>query len=160
MPMSQEHATNPQYWSVTIVDLGEEGLCLRSPLVVMLATQEAQMIASWPEVDVSATGANAVEAIDRLKGVIVARYRALQQTDTTNSRQFWRYWRALRAIIEESNEESNPQQEEHLSPALVKLHPQTGLPYIECPHRADEMTPERVAEVLLQQEEGWHHEVG
>ena len=45
----------------------------------------------------------------------------------------------------------------------VKTHPKTGLPYIECPHGAsadEEMTPERVASLLLQQEAAWHHEAG
>ena len=46
---------------------------------------------------------------------------------------------------------------------VVKTHPKTGLPYLECPHAAspdEEMTPERVAELLLQQEVTWHHEAG
>jgi hypothetical protein len=46
---------------------------------------------------------------------------------------------------------------------LVKTHPKTGLPYVECPHRAsadEEMTPDRVADLLLQQEVAWHHEAG
>jgi hypothetical protein len=104
VPMSQEHATlTPQYWSVTIADLGEEELRLRFPIVVMLETHAQRMIASWPEVDVSATGDNAAEAIDRLKSAIVARYRELQQTE--RPKKFWRYWRALCAVIEESEPE-------------------------------------------------------
>ena len=45
----------------------------------------------------------------------------------------------------------------------VKTHPKTGLPYVDCPHGAsadEEMTPERVADLLLQQEVAWHHETG
>src|SRR5207248_1644648 len=37
----------------------------------------------------------------------------------------------------------------------------TGLPLIECKHPAaphDEVTPERVAEILLTQDAGWHHD--
>jgi hypothetical protein len=37
------------------------------------------------------------------------------------------------------------------------------LPVIECPHQAlpeDEMTPDRVADILLQQEVDRHHEAG
>jgi hypothetical protein len=39
----------------------------------------------------------------------------------------------------------------------------TGLALIECKHAAaphDEMTPERVADILLAQEAGWHHGAG
>jgi len=48
-----------------------------------------------------------------------------------------------------------------LVPPVVKTHPKTGLPYVDCPHAAstdEEMTPERVAELLIQQEAAWHHE--
>src|SRR4029077_5701723 len=37
----------------------------------------------------------------------------------------------------------------------------TGLPLIECKHPAipsEEITPERVADILLAQEVGWHHD--
>lgn len=40
-----------------------------------------------------------------------------------------------------------------LAPPVVKTHPKTGLPYVECPHAAsadEDMTPERVADLLLQ----------
>jgi len=50
-----------------------------------------------------------------------------------------------------------------LARPVVKIHPKTGLPYVECPHAAspdEEMTPERVADLLLQQEVAWHHEAG
>ncbi len=40
----------------------------------------------------------------------------------------------------------------------VKLHSKTGLPYIECPRAADDLTPRRVADLLLDQEVTWHHE--
>jgi hypothetical protein len=57
----------------------------------------------------------------------------------------------LRLVLVEDDD-----RDELLSP-IIKTHPQTGLPYVECPHEAtDEMTPERVAEILLQQEVGWH----
>jgi hypothetical protein len=39
----------------------------------------------------------------------------------------------------------------------------TGLPVINCrraPTARDEMTPERLAEILLAQEVGWFHEAG
>ena len=52
---------------------------------------------------------------------------------------------------------------EPLARPVVKTHPKTGLPYIECQHgasAAEEMTPERVADLLLQQEVTWHHEAG
>jgi hypothetical protein len=48
-----------------------------------------------------------------------------------------------------------------LIPPVVKTHPKTGLPFAECPHAAsadEEMTPERVSDLLLQQEAAWHHE--
>lgn len=44
--------------------------------------------------------------------------------------------------------------------AVISLDKQTGLPLILCRHSAapaEEMTPERVAEVLLAQDEEWHH---
>src|SRR5262245_33646040 len=40
---------------------------------------------------------------------------------------------------------------------------QTGLPLIECNQAAssqEELTPQRVAEILLAQESGWHHAAG
>ncbi len=47
--------------------------------------------------------------------------------------------------------------------ATVKRHAITGLPYIECSQSASpaaEMTPDRVAAVLLEQEAEWHDEAG
>jgi hypothetical protein len=44
---------------------------------------------------------------------------------------------------------------------VIKRHPQTGLPYIECRRTSDpseELTPERVAELLQSQEVVWHEE--
>jgi hypothetical protein len=44
--------------------------------------------------------------------------------------------------------------------AVVTTDKQTGLPLIRCMHSAspgEEMTPERMAEVLLAQDEEWHH---
>jgi plasmid stability protein len=43
---------------------------------------------------------------------------------------------------------------------VVGRDKKTGLPRIECKHAAppaEEMTPERVAEILLAQEAGWRH---
>lgn len=48
-----------------------------------------------------------------------------------------------------------------LAPPVVKTHPKTGLPYAECSRGAafdEEMTPEPVADLLLEQEVAWHHE--
>jgi hypothetical protein len=52
---------------------------------------------------------------------------------------------------------------ETLAPPTLKTDPTTGLPYIECPHEAlpeDEMTPDRVAEILLQSEGAGPHDAG
>ena len=46
---------------------------------------------------------------------------------------------------------------------VVARDKKTGLPVIECKQAAspqNELTPERVAEVLLDQEAGWHHAAG
>jgi hypothetical protein len=46
---------------------------------------------------------------------------------------------------------------------VVTTDKTTGLPLIECKQAAspqEELTPERVAEVLLAQESGWHHAAG
>jgi len=43
----------------------------------------------------------------------------------------------------------------------IKSHAITGLPYIECSRWASpetEITPERMADVLIQQDAAWHHE--
>ncbi|MBI3822636.1 MAG: antitoxin [Planctomycetes bacterium] len=43
---------------------------------------------------------------------------------------------------------------------VIKTDPKTGLPVVQCKQAAppgQEMTPERVAEILLAQEAGWHH---
>lgn len=48
------------------------------------------------------------------------------------------------------------------APVLTK-DKKTGLPLIECRHAASpekEMAPERVADLLLAQEAGWHHAAG
>ncbi len=45
------------------------------------------------------------------------------------------------------------------APVITK-DKKTGLPVIECKHAAspaEEITPERVADILLAQEVGWHH---
>jgi len=47
--------------------------------------------------------------------------------------------------------------------AVVGKDKQTGLPLIECKHAAslhEELTPERVADLLLAQEVEWHHDAG
>ena len=49
-----------------------------------------------------------------------------------------------------------------VAPAVV-TNKKTGLPLIECKQAAssqEELTPERVAEILLAQEAGWHHAAG
>lgn len=46
---------------------------------------------------------------------------------------------------------------------LVTKNNETGLPMIHCPHAAkpeEELTPERVAAILLEQEVGWHRVSG
>lgn len=46
---------------------------------------------------------------------------------------------------------------------IVKRDTKTGLPVIECKQAAapdEEMTSQRVAEVLLGQEVEWHHDAG
>ena len=46
---------------------------------------------------------------------------------------------------------------------VVTKDKKTGLPVIECKHAAtpgEEMTPDRVADILLDQEVGWHHGAG
>jgi hypothetical protein len=46
------------------------------------------------------------------------------------------------------------------APAVTR-DKQTGLPLIECRHAAspeEELTPERVADILLAQEVGWNHD--
>ena len=46
---------------------------------------------------------------------------------------------------------------------VVVRDKKTGLPLIECRQAAsprDELTPERVADILLAQEVGWHHAAG
>ena len=46
---------------------------------------------------------------------------------------------------------------------VVTRDKKTGLPLIECKHAAspdEEMTPQRVADVLLAQEAEWHHAAG
>jgi hypothetical protein len=48
------------------------------------------------------------------------------------------------------------------SPRITR-HPQTGLPVIQCRHPAsalEEMTPQRVAEVLVEQEVAWRPDPG
>jgi len=45
--------------------------------------------------------------------------------------------------------------------AKIVRNRQTGLPMIECPHPAsplEELTPARVAEILIDQEAAWHNE--
>jgi plasmid stability protein len=46
---------------------------------------------------------------------------------------------------------------------VVTTDKKTGLPRIECKHAAspaEELTPERVADILLAQEMGWQHDAG
>jgi len=47
--------------------------------------------------------------------------------------------------------------------ATVAKDKKTGLPVIQCrraPARGQELTPERVAEILVAQESGWAHDAG
>ncbi len=54
--------------------------------------------------------------------------------------------------------------EEADAPApVISKDKKTGLPLIECKHAASKqeaLTPQRVADILLAQEAGWHHGVG
>jgi plasmid stability protein len=46
---------------------------------------------------------------------------------------------------------------------VITTDKKTGLPVIECKHAAtprDEMTPDRVADILLAQDVEWHHAIG
>ena len=46
---------------------------------------------------------------------------------------------------------------------VVTTDKKTGLPLIECKQAAsaqEELTPQRVADILLAQEAGWHHAAG
>jgi plasmid stability protein len=46
---------------------------------------------------------------------------------------------------------------------VITTDKKTGLPLIECPRAptpAEELTPDRVAEILLAQEVGWFHDAG
>jgi plasmid stability protein len=48
-------------------------------------------------------------------------------------------------------------------PPVVTTDKKTGLPLIECKQPAssqEELTPQRVADILMAQEEGWHHAAG
>jgi plasmid stability protein len=50
-----------------------------------------------------------------------------------------------------------------LAPAVIGRDPRTGLPVIMTQHAAapgEEMTAERIAQILLDQEVAWHHEAG
>jgi plasmid stability protein len=56
-----------------------------------------------------------------------------------------------------------PMNEHPEAAAVVVKDKQSGLPLIQCPKaapRQEELTPERVAEILLSQEEDWHHAAG
>lgn len=55
---------------------------------------------------------------------------------------------------------ASPSPHETTPPATIETHPLTGLPYIACSHPAPpeaEMTPDRVADLLVEQEAagGW-----
>lgn len=58
----------------------------------------------------------------------------------------------LRKGLDETRRESD------FPPSTVMVDPKTGLPYIECRHAAKDMTPQRVADILLEQEATWHNE--
>src|SRR5262245_5035729 len=56
----------------------------------------------------------------------------------------------------------NAQHDATPDPVITK-HKKTGLPVIQVPHAAkpeEELTPERVAAILLEQEVGWHRVSG
>src|SRR5437016_854738 len=53
--------------------------------------------------------------------------------------------------------------EQAVAPAVIVKDKRTGLPVIQCRHPAPpgcELTPERVAEILLSQEIEWQHDSG
>jgi hypothetical protein len=50
-----------------------------------------------------------------------------------------------------------------VAPPVIATDKKTGLPLIQCKHSAapgEELTPERVADILLAQEVEWHHAAG
>lgn len=64
---------------------------------------------------------------------------------------------ALRAGLTASSLSNGP------NTARITRDRKTGLPVIQCPHPAalgDEITPQRAASILADQELGWTHELG
>ena len=53
--------------------------------------------------------------------------------------------------------------ERDVEATVITRDKKTGLPLIRCKHGAapgEELTPERVAEIIIAQEVGWHHGAG
>ena len=69
---------------------------------------------------------------------------------------------AVADLLRKGLDAARDEQPEAPAPVLARDR-KTGLPLIECKRSAlpeDELTPERVADILLAQEVGWQHDAG
>jgi hypothetical protein len=89
--------------SAFITDLATDGLKLAQPTGIFLDEYEEEVVASWPEVDVFATGGSPAEAILGLKGQIASLYRELIGTPDAQLGALPRSWKkVLVTVVEET----------------------------------------------------------
>jgi hypothetical protein len=70
-------ASASRTFSTTIVDLGDDRVLLRTPLVVVVEEGEDEAVASWPEIEAFGSGCTTAEALNELKDEIVSVYHDL-----------------------------------------------------------------------------------
>lgn len=83
-------------------EVGAADLALRTPpLAIRIERHDGEVVASWPEVEVWASGVDEASAINALKDEIVALYRDLANEDDARLGKIPARWkRALRIAIE------------------------------------------------------------
>ncbi len=88
-------------FSSSIADLGSASFRLKQPLTIVLEDFGDEIVASWPEVEAWGAGATDADAINDLKGKIVALHEDLRVApDDKLGKLPLRWKRALAAAVE------------------------------------------------------------
>ncbi|HFE67510.1 MAG TPA: hypothetical protein ENJ93_09640 [Chloroflexi bacterium] len=99
--VTTEIVDRPIKWSTTIFDLGEEEYDLVTPLSILIEEYgENDVIARFPELEISGIGGTDAEAIQNLKHAILDFYDELTETDPDTLGKLPQMWlRILTKLI-------------------------------------------------------------
>ncbi len=99
--VSAEILKRPTKWSTTVFDLGEEGYNLITPLSILIEEYgENDVVARFPELEISGIGNTDAEAIQNLKCALLDLFDELTETDPDTLGELPKMWlRILTRLI-------------------------------------------------------------